>query len=167
MSAPALNIAKLLPTSTDPCGRTTFGVRTVDDEHFGVAKMDYQLSAYPLPLRSTWAYARKHRCLIPSATICWRRAPVADGFDDFVQSFTIGETNLDPRRASSTHSVPRWTDPPLPATVRSSSVPTPIRDQHLHLPPQVHQRDRQPRDSPLKQPDYGRHLQNDDFSGGR
>jgi len=44
-SPAALNVAKTLPKSTDPCGAITYGAPADDDEWQVVAKIDYQLSA--------------------------------------------------------------------------------------------------------------------------
>ena len=40
----AVNIAKTLPVTTDPCGRTIYGLVADQDENLVVAKMDYQIS---------------------------------------------------------------------------------------------------------------------------
>ncbi len=45
LSPAALNIAKRLPTTTDPCGLITYGRPSSTDEGQGVAKIDYQMSA--------------------------------------------------------------------------------------------------------------------------
>jgi hypothetical protein len=93
LSKPALAIAKMLPTPQDQqCGRTTYGAQVKDNEHFGVAKMDYSLSpghtifarylgtqdAQPVP------YSLSHNLL----------TTLAAGYDDFDQSFTAGDTYL-------------------------------------------------------------------------
>ncbi|HJT89510.1 MAG TPA: carboxypeptidase-like regulatory domain-containing protein, partial [Bryobacteraceae bacterium] len=44
LSPQALAIAGKLPPSADPCGRTTYGAIVQDNEHFGVGKVDYQLT---------------------------------------------------------------------------------------------------------------------------
>ena len=96
LSKPALNIAKLLPTSSDTqCGRTTFGARTIDDEHFGVSKVDYQLS----PTHSIFArYLGTHdKQPVPYTfgnNLLTTGAINGNGFDDLDQSFTLGDTYL-------------------------------------------------------------------------
>jgi Carboxypeptidase regulatory-like domain len=40
----ALNLEKLLPTTANPCGKVTYGIRTNQSENLGVTKIDYQLS---------------------------------------------------------------------------------------------------------------------------
>lgn len=100
LSLPALNIAKLLPTTTDPCGRTNFGAQIKDDEHFGVAKIDYQLS----PKHSLFAryLGIQDKQPVPyqaGGNLLATGAITGNGFDDFDQSFTIGETYLITPRA--------------------------------------------------------------------
>src|SRR5262245_22356773 len=43
-SKAALNIAKQLPQTADPCGRIVWGSRNIQDALQGVAKLDYQMS---------------------------------------------------------------------------------------------------------------------------
>src|SRR4030095_3300484 len=43
-SPAAVNIAKRLPTTTDPCGRTTYSRQTKPDERQSIAKVDWQMS---------------------------------------------------------------------------------------------------------------------------
>src|SRR5262249_50897504 len=43
-STPALNMVKLLPVTTDPCGLVRFGRVTNNNEHVLSSKIDYQLS---------------------------------------------------------------------------------------------------------------------------
>jgi len=93
LSPQALAIANLLPVPPDQqCGRTTYGTEVKDDEHFGVAKVDYSLSpghtifarylgtqdAQPAP------YSLSHN---PLTTL-------SSGYGDFDQSFTVGDTYL-------------------------------------------------------------------------
>ena len=44
IAGPALNMAKRLPTTTDPCGEARYGRRTNSDERIFVAKVDYTRS---------------------------------------------------------------------------------------------------------------------------
>ena len=90
-SPAALKIAQKLPTSTDPCGRVTFGQASQTDEGQGVGRVDYQLNtahsmfgryvgtsyASPPPLRKT-----------PDNVLAATRG----GFDNLAQTFTAGET---------------------------------------------------------------------------
>jgi hypothetical protein len=99
LSVPAVNIAKLLPTSTDPCGRTMFGVRTVDDEHFGVAKMDYQLSATHSLFARYLGTHDKQPVPFSFGNNLLATGAGGNGYDDLDQSFTIGDTYLITPRA--------------------------------------------------------------------
>ena len=40
----AVNIMKTIPVTTDPCGRTLYGLVADQDENLYVAKIDYQIS---------------------------------------------------------------------------------------------------------------------------
>ena len=40
----ALNLEKLLPTTTDPCGKVTYALRANQTEHLAVGRLDYQKS---------------------------------------------------------------------------------------------------------------------------
>ena len=42
LSTPALNLAKRLPSTADPCGKVQYGQRTDYDEHLVVGRIDYQ-----------------------------------------------------------------------------------------------------------------------------
>ncbi len=44
-SAPAVNLASRLPTTTDPCGRVTFGLITNSGENLGITRVDYQINS--------------------------------------------------------------------------------------------------------------------------
>jgi hypothetical protein len=44
-SPAAVKLSKLLPTTTDPCGQVTYGIREDSNEWQGVGKVDYQLTA--------------------------------------------------------------------------------------------------------------------------
>ena len=88
---PRLKISQKLPTSTDPCGRVTFGQASDTNEGQGVGRVDYQLNsahsifgryigtsyASPPPLRKT-----------PDNVLAASRG----GFDNLAQTFTAGET---------------------------------------------------------------------------
>jgi len=108
LSTPALNIAKFLPTSADPCGRTTYGAPVGDNEHFGVGKVDYQLT----PSHSIFVRYLATEDLQPTpydlagglkgggnllatgngpACVCQSST---NGFDDFDQALSIGDTYL-------------------------------------------------------------------------
>jgi hypothetical protein len=93
LSPIALAIAAKLPTPQDQqCGQTTYGLQVQDDEHFGVSKVDYALSKnHTLFARYLGTqdgepspYSLSHNLLATSAS----------GYNDFDQSFTVGETYL-------------------------------------------------------------------------
>jgi hypothetical protein len=44
LSPVALKISTLLPATSDPCGKTTYGLLSNSDESIGVARMDYQIN---------------------------------------------------------------------------------------------------------------------------
>ena len=90
-SPAALNIARRLPTSADPCGRVTFGQAIDTDEGQGVGRVDVQLTnehslfgryiatsyTSPPPLRKT-----------PDNLLAASRG----GFDNMAHSLALGET---------------------------------------------------------------------------
>lgn len=93
LSPIALAIAAKLPTPQDQqCGQTTYGLPMQDDEHFGVSRIDYALSkVHTLFARYVGTqdgepppFNISHNLLATSAA----------GYDDFDQSFTLGETYL-------------------------------------------------------------------------
>ncbi|MBI2186610.1 MAG: TonB-dependent receptor [Acidobacteria bacterium] len=90
-SPAALQVARRLPSTTDPCGRVTFGQAIDADEGQSVGRIDYQLTndhglfgryiattyVSPPPLRKT-----------PDNLLAASRG----GFDNIAHSFTLGET---------------------------------------------------------------------------
>ncbi|MBI3049887.1 MAG: TonB-dependent receptor [Acidobacteria bacterium] len=90
-SPAALQIARRLPSTTDPCGRVTFGQAIDTDEGQSVGRIDYQLTndhglfgryiattyVSPPPLRKT-----------PDNLLAASRG----GFDNIAHSLTLGET---------------------------------------------------------------------------
>jgi hypothetical protein len=93
LSAPALAIASMLPVPQDQqCGRTTYGPQIQDNEHFGVGKMDYSLSPghtifarYLVTEDDEPAPYSLSKNLLTTQT---------SGFNDYDQSFTVGDTYL-------------------------------------------------------------------------
>jgi hypothetical protein len=91
-SPEALNIAAQLPKSSDPCGRITYGAMNIEDEQFGVTKVDYTLSA--------------NHSIFGRYLVGHNKKPVPYGFgknllttnsagwDDLVQSIAFGDTYL-------------------------------------------------------------------------
>ena len=93
LSKPALAIAAKLPTPQDQqCGRTTFGMQVKDDEHFGVAKVDYVLS----PGHTIFARYLGTEDDQPAPYSLSKNllTTLASGYNDFDQSFTVGDTYL-------------------------------------------------------------------------
>lgn len=88
-SPAALAIAKKLPTSTDPCGRTTFGLASDTDEDQEVGRVDYQLSM------NNALFARYIRTSYVSPPPLSKTdnllASARAGFDNVAHSLTGGE----------------------------------------------------------------------------
>src|SRR5262249_30258623 len=94
LSPPAVSIAKQLPSSPDPCGRITFGSRVLDNEHFGVAKLDYQRS---VKHSIFWRYLGTSDVQpvpyeLDKNLLTTGVAGAAAGLDDQGQCLTIGDT---------------------------------------------------------------------------
>jgi hypothetical protein len=90
-STPALNLMKMLPTPTDPCGQVVFGRRANANEQIIVSKVDYQQSAknsifgrYELARLDTPSDYDGHDVLSVSIPDYTRRA----------HSFVLGDTYL-------------------------------------------------------------------------
>ncbi len=91
-SPQALAIAKLLPTSTNPCGQTPFGPVIQSNEYQVVGRVDYQLSdkqqIFGRYMATTFlqppSYDLSHNLLDSSS----------GGLDDLAQTFAIGHTYL-------------------------------------------------------------------------
>jgi hypothetical protein len=91
-SQPSLNIVKFLPTSTDPCGRVSFGPITQINQYQVLGRMDYQISdkqsifgrymatAYYQP--SSYGFSKD---ILDTAQ---------GGLDDLAQTWAIGHTYL-------------------------------------------------------------------------
>jgi hypothetical protein len=91
-SKAAVNLAKKLPQTSDPCGLVTYGTRTVTDESQFVGKFDYQ-------------WTDKHSLFGRFLTTSFDQpAPYSldqnllntnvPGFDNFAQSYAFGDTYL-------------------------------------------------------------------------
>jgi hypothetical protein len=92
LSPVALNIAKRLPASSDPCGRITYGAMNIDDEQFGVSKVDYTLSAkHSLFGRYLVGHDKKP---VPYDFGKNLLTTSSAGWDDLVQSIVFGDTYL-------------------------------------------------------------------------
>ncbi len=91
LSKTAVNFQKLLPQSSDPCGRIVYGNQAKTDLHMAVGRMDYQWSdrnsvfgRYLLDSNvSPPAYSLSKNILSPE-----------NGIDGLTQAFTLGDTYL-------------------------------------------------------------------------
>jgi hypothetical protein len=92
-SPAALNLARRLPTTTDPCGLISFDVASDRDEHQPIVRVDYQLgqshSLFGRYMASKFTqppgYAGGSDSLLKTDT---------PGAEDMVHSFTVGETTV-------------------------------------------------------------------------
>jgi hypothetical protein len=93
LSPQAVAIAKMLPAPQDQqCGRITYGTQVSDNEHFGVAKVDYSLSpAHTIFARYVGLQDSQPAPYSLSKNLL---TTLASGYDDFDQSFTVGDTYL-------------------------------------------------------------------------
>ncbi len=90
ISPAAVKIAKLLPTPVDACGRTTFGNAVASNEHFSVAKVDFQMtSAHSMFGRYLGTSFTQKPPISISKNVLSSNAP---GADDLLQSLTFGDT---------------------------------------------------------------------------
>jgi Carboxypeptidase regulatory-like domain len=87
----ALKLASLLPVSTDPCGKITYGIPSNSDEHQSVSRVDWQRTSkdqifarYFITDYTLQSYYDKKN-LLTSGT---------PGLQDRVQSVTLGDTYL-------------------------------------------------------------------------
>ncbi len=87
----ALKVAALLPVSTDPCGRITYGVPSNSDEYQSVTRIDWQRNAkdqifarYFITDYTLQSYYDKKNLLTAGTP----------GLQDRVQSVTLGDTYL-------------------------------------------------------------------------
>ena len=91
-SPAALNLARRLPTTTDPCGETRFSLPSDRDEGQAIGRVDYQRSAnhsifgrymYTLDKRPS-PYAISDNVLTTTTS----------AVDNYAQSFTVGDTRI-------------------------------------------------------------------------
>lgn len=93
LSGPALAIAAKLPTPQDQqCGRITYGTQVKDNDHIGVAKMDYSLS----PGHTIFARYLGTEDDQPAPYSLSKNllTTQTSGFNDYDQSLTVGDTYL-------------------------------------------------------------------------
>jgi hypothetical protein len=92
-SPAALNFARRLPTSTDPCGQVTFSVKSDRDDAQALAKIDYQAGArhsifgryFLTRITAPPGYAGGSDNILKTNV---------SGADDVVHSVTLGETTV-------------------------------------------------------------------------
>ena len=90
-SKPAVNFAKLLPNTPDPCGKIVYSNPTFTNEHQVVSRFDYQRSV------KNQVFARYLVDSIftpPSYDLNKNLLSVNNGADGLAQAFTIGDTYL-------------------------------------------------------------------------
>jgi Carboxypeptidase regulatory-like domain len=91
-SPAAVNLAKRLPTTNDPCGLVTYGIRKPTNERQIVGKVDYQLSdKQSLFGRSVVTLYKQD---IPYELDANLLNTTVLGFDDRAQSYAFGDTYL-------------------------------------------------------------------------
>jgi len=91
INVPALNFAKTLPPGTSPCGLIQFGVPNNEDEHQGLARVDYQIS----DKHSVFArYFVSHLLIPPPDSLANPLTLGTPGQTATVQSLVFGDTYL-------------------------------------------------------------------------
>ena len=88
ISPQAIAFASHFPTSTNACGNTTFTEIANQDEHMGLAKVDYQISAK----QSVFARYYGTHSLQPSSFTGTELSVQNAGTDDEVNSVVLGDT---------------------------------------------------------------------------
>ncbi len=93
LSKQALAIAAMLPAPQDEqCGRTTYGAPVKDNEHFGVAKVDYSLGpGHTIFARYLGTQDAQPAPYSLSGNLLTTQVA---GYSDFDQAFTAGDTYL-------------------------------------------------------------------------
>src|SRR5262245_22815394 len=91
-SKPAVNLAKVLPSTSDPCGRVIYSNPTLTNEHQAVGRIDYQRSAgHQIFAR----YLVDHIFTPPPYDVNKNLlSSNNNGADGLAQAFTIGDTYL-------------------------------------------------------------------------
>ena len=97
LSPAALNIARKLPTTTDPCGQIAYTRETRPRESQPVARVDWQVSpdnslfARYILTTTTWEPALRHQ---PDNILVPGSGAGAGGRDNAAHSFTVGDTHV-------------------------------------------------------------------------
>ncbi len=90
ISPQALSMASHFPVGPGPCGNVTFGQLANQDEHMGLAKIDYQIS----PKQSFFARYFGTHSLQPSSFTGTELSVQNAGTDDEVNSLVLGHTYI-------------------------------------------------------------------------
>jgi hypothetical protein len=90
ISQQALNMAKFFPTGPEPCGQTTYTIVANQNEHIGIAKIDYQLNSK----QSIFGRYFVAHSLIPSSFTGTELSVLNAGTDDEVNSLVLGHTYI-------------------------------------------------------------------------
>jgi hypothetical protein len=81
----------LLPVATDPCGRITYGVPTIANEHQGITRMDWQRTSRDLIFARYYATNYNLKAYYDGKNILTASAP---GLSNQVQAILLGDTFL-------------------------------------------------------------------------
>jgi hypothetical protein len=91
LSKPAVNFAKLLPSTSDPCGKIVYSNPTLTNEHQVVSRFDYQQSVKHQVFAR---YLVDHVFTPPAYNLNKNLLSVGNGADGLAQAFTFGDTYL-------------------------------------------------------------------------
>jgi len=91
LSKAAVNLSKLLPQTSDPCGRVVFGNQLRTNLHMFVGRMDYQVSDKNSVFARYLADSNKQP---PPYSLNQNILSPENGIDGLTQAFTIGDTYL-------------------------------------------------------------------------
>lgn len=90
ISPQAINMAKAFPVGPGPCGNTTYTMIANQNEHMGVAKIDYQINAK----QTFFARYFGTHSLVPSSFTGTELSVQNAGTDDTVSSLVLGHTYI-------------------------------------------------------------------------
>ena len=89
-SPAAVNLAKKLPTTTDPCGQVTYGTKDDNNEGQAVGKVDYQLTTnHAMFGRYMATFFKQQAAYAKDPNVLVTNDP---GTNNLAQSFTVGDT---------------------------------------------------------------------------
>ena len=90
ISQQAINMAKHFPVGSEPCGNTTYTMIANQNEHMGLGKIDYQISAK----QSFFGRYFVTHSLVPSSFTGTELSVQNAGTDDEVNSLVLGHTYI-------------------------------------------------------------------------